>query len=413
MQVFKRLTNQFNLSGFPPAIWAIAGMNIIGGIGWSTSFTYLSLYLYQERSIPMTLVGVVLLISGISSGVCQIIGGIMGDRFGHRRMVVLFSLAGVLASTVLAILIGVKAPTWSVVLSAIMVPTLGAGAYPPLNAIIAGVSPKDRLTESYSLQAIAGNVAWAIGPLLGGFMLGFASFSWLFGIGAVVKAIGLVGILFLPGDLRTEESKRTTGVNLKSLTSNPNVIIFSLISLPFFLTMTQWGGTLSVFTVDRIGFSTEQYGLLMSISGILIIIFQYPISRRIGTENIRKALVLGCLFYAVGFLSLAWVKIFATAVGSIVIMVIGEMLFVPTALAAVGQLSGPEDKGKSMGFYGLCNTMGFSIGPLLGGSLLDAYPRTPLYVWGPISLCSFAAALGFGVWKGYTRILAKNNSESE
>lgn len=58
MSVFKRLINQYNFSGFPRAIWAVAGMNVVGGIGWSVSFTYLPLYLYQERGLPMTLVGV-------------------------------------------------------------------------------------------------------------------------------------------------------------------------------------------------------------------------------------------------------------------------------------------------------------------------------------------------------------------
>ena len=177
--------------------------------------------------------------------------------------------------------------------------------------------------------------------------------------------------------------------------------MFGMLAMLFFLTMTQWGGTLSVFTVDRIGFSTEQYGLLMSISGLLIIIFQYPISHGMA-NHARKALVLGCLFYAAGFLSLSWVKAFMPAVGSIVIMVIGEMLFVPSALAVVGQMSGLEDKGKTMGFYGLCSTMGFSLGPLLGGFLLDTYPKTPFFLWGPIALCSFLAAFGFAVWKGYS-----------
>ena len=179
------------------------------------------------------------------------------------------------------------------------------------------------------------------------------------------------------------------------------MIMFGALGMLFFLTMVQWGGTLSVFTVDKIGFSTQQYGLLMSISGLLIIIFQYPISHRMA-DRARISLVLGCLFYAFGFLSLAWVKTFIPAVGSIVIMVIGEMLFVPTALAVVGQMSGPEDKGKSMGFYGLCSTIGFSLGPLMGGFLLDKYPQTPLFLWGPIALCSFIAAFGFGVWRGYS-----------
>ena len=88
------------------------------------------------------------------------------------------------------------------------------------------------------------------------------------------------------------------------------MIIFCLLCMLFFFEMSQWGGTLSVFSVDHIGFKPEQYGLLMSISGVLIIIFQYPISRRIAWLGSRKSLFLGSVLYGLGFLSLTWVRRF-------------------------------------------------------------------------------------------------------
>jgi len=45
------------------------------------------------------------------------------------------------------------------------------------------------------------------------------------------------------------------------------MITFCLLCMLFFFEMSQWGATLSVFSVDYIGFKPEQYGLLMSISG--------------------------------------------------------------------------------------------------------------------------------------------------
>jgi MFS family permease len=141
----------------------------------------------------------------------------------------------------------------------------------------------------------------------------------------------------------------------------------------------------------------------MTISGVLIIIFQYPISRRIERLGTRKALFWGSFLYGAGFLSLAWVRTFIPAVGSIIILVTGEMLFVPTSLAVVGKISKPEDRGKNMGFLGLSGSLGNSLGPLLGGFLLDRFPTNPFYLWGPISLPSFIAAVGFLLWRGYSR----------
>jgi MFS family permease len=403
MKVLKTVTGQFNFPAFPRAVWAIAAGNIIGGIGWSSSFLYLSLYLYQERLMPMTLVGVLMLISGVSSGICQVAAGVAGDRWGHRRVAFLFAASGAAVSAALAGLIAMEAPLWSVIVAAILAPTLGGSAHPSLNAIIIRASPRERLTESYSLQAIAGNISWSIGPLLGGFLLGFAPFGWIFGIGAAFSALSLLPFLFLPADTETGRPDPGKRRRLRDLVPGQAVIVFSLMSVLFYLTMTQWGSTLSVFTVDRIGFTAQQYGLLMSISGVMIIAFQYPISRRVALIP-RTALILGCLFYGVGFLSLAWIKAFVPAIASIAVMVTGEMLFVPSAMGIVGVLAGEGDKGKSMGFFGLCSTLGFSLGPVYGGFLLDKFPTTPLLLWGPISMCSFAAALGFAAWRGYASV---------
>lgn len=107
--------------------------------------------------------------------------------------------------------------------------------------------------------------------------------------------------------------------------------------------------------------------------------------------------------YGVGFLSFSWVKSFVPAVGSIVILVSGEMLFIPTIYAVVSKISRLEDRAKSMGMLGLCGTIGSSFGPLFGGFLLDKFPTRPLYLWAPIALPAFLAAVIFLLWRGYTR----------
>lgn len=402
MRTLQELTSKLNLDGFGRGVWAVAAMYVVGNIGFATAGIYLPLYLYQERHISMTLVGLIFLVSGISSSAAQIIGGITGDRFGYRRMVAVYISTALLAFVGQAVLVEMKAPIWSIMLITVLARVLGGMAGPSFNAIIANASAKDRLTESYSLLGVAVGVGWAIGPLLGGYLLRFISFGWLLGFGAGVMVLQLIGIPFLPKDADKSNSERLTVNSLKLLVNNKTLIVFSLLNLVFFLATAQWGGTLSVFTVDRIGFTKEQYGLLMSITSLLVVVFQYPISRRVQQANPRQVLVPACLIYVAGFLSFAWVRAFLPAIGSAVILITAEMLFIPTALSVVGRISRPEDRGKSMGIYGLCQGLGFSLGGLLGGFLLDKYPASPLYLWGLISLCPLTAAIGFATWKGYS-----------
>ncbi len=403
MKLFKNFLKKNGLHRYPAGIWIAMGIQAIRSTGYSISFTYLPLYLFQQRHVSMTVVGSLILISGIISGFSQILGGTLADRYGHRKMFIIFQVAETLLFALLAALIGLDGTLWSIFLTSTMVTIMGSMSAPAVSAIVSDVSLKDHLTESYGLMAIGGNLGWAIGPLMGGYLQGVVSYAWVFGIGAVIAAVSLLGTPYLPRDTMGRPDGFSLKKDLKVFLSDSTLLIFCLICMLFFLEIAQWGSTLSVFTVDRVGFTTQQYGLLMSISGLLIIVFQYPISRRIDWMGSRKALFLGSLLYGVGFLSFGWVKSFLPAVGSIVILVMGEMLFIPTAYAVIGKISRPEDRAKSMGMLGLCGSVGSSFGPLYGGFLLDKFPDSPLHVWAPVALPAFLAAVCFILWRGYIR----------
>jgi MFS family permease len=411
MHSLNKMLNSSGLRAYPPGIWTAMFVQAIRSTGFSIAFTYLPLYLYQQRNTSMTVVGTMIFISGIFSGFFQIIGGILADRFGHRRMFIIFQIMDTSVFTLLAVLIGVNAPVWGIFLVLFVVMIFGGLSAPAISAVVVDISQKSRLTESYGLMAIGGNLGWAIGPLTGGYLQGHTSYAWVFGIGAMVTALSLLGTFYLPKDTAAKTAGIFSKGNLKTFFSNSTVIVFCALCMLFFLETSQWGSTLSVFTVDRIGFSAAQYGLLMSISGILIVIFQYPISKRIEWLGFRNALVLGSLLYGVGFLSLAWVKSFIPAAGSITILCAGEMLFIPSAYAVIGKISSAEDRAKNMGLLGLCASLGSSLGPLLGGFLLDQFPTEPFYIWGPIALPVFVAAIGFVIWRGYSK--TGTNPESQ
>jgi MFS family permease len=155
---------------------------------------------------------------------------------------------------------------------------------------------------------------------------------------------------------------------------------------------------LSVFTVDRAGFSAEQYGLLLTLNGLIVAALQYPVTRMLGFASRSVALTAGCLLYSAGYLAIAWVGGFPVAAGAMAILTMGEIVLAPTTLAVVGSLAPPNWRGRYMGLFGLSETLGMACGPLIGGILLDAFPASPLAVWGTISLIATVPAVGFRLW---------------
>lgn len=370
--------------------------------GFSVCLPFLALYLHQERGLPMTLVGTMFLVAGLFSAGTQMVGGMLSDRFGRRRIVLGVTGVSIFFYSGLAASIGVEAPIWVIAVIYIIARSVLATIRPAISAMVADLAPKDRLTETYGLLRVGGNVGFAAGPAVGGYLMTFLPYAWLFGVTTFAWALAFLLTLFF---LRESFQGATERVDIRSMlrvATNRTFLMFAGLVLLVFLTMGQLGSTLSVFAVDRIGFSTVQYGLLLTANGLMVVVFQYPVARWVDRLPRARGLILGSLLYGVGYLSIGWVGGFGWALAAIAVVTAGEIVFSPLTLAVVADLSPEEQRGRYMGFFGLSQTLGISFGPFLGGVLLDSFPTNPPLIWGMVALVAFIAAAGFYRW-GATR----------
>ncbi|MDO9579067.1 MAG: MFS transporter, partial [Bacteroidales bacterium] len=373
------------LARFEAGIWVIAILNLLTAAGISLSIPFLSLYLYQERHISMTLVGVIILIGGISCAVTHVVGGGLSDKFGRRLILLIAIGTRVLTYSGMAILIGISAPVWAISLVYIVGQSIGMMARPVLSAMVVDLVPKERLTETYGFLRVALNLGWAAGPAMGGYLATFLPYAWLFGVAALLAVLGfLFALIFLRESIQ-KTTEPIESVGILSVVSDRTFLIFCGLSFLVLLVAGQMMSTLSVFTVDRIGFSTAQYGLLLTVNGLVVILFQYPVARRVSGMIKYKVLILGSLLYGIGYLFFGWVGSFALAIPAMVILTVGEIIFAPVALSVVGELSPDKQRGRYMGFYELSHTLGLTAGPLLGGLLLDSFPTDSRAIWGIIA----------------------------
>jgi MFS family permease len=374
------------------------GVDTFVTAGFSVAMPFLALYLHNERGIPMSAVGVLFLVGGLCSAGTNMVGGMLSDRFGRRRLLLLISTVSILAYAWLAVMVGFSMPVWLICIAYVAARGIVGTVNPTVSAIVADLSPRERLPETFALVRIGGNVGFALAPALGGYLMGHISYGWLLGLSGVAYAITtLLVLLFLRESYHGSHEK----IDFRSTIAvgqDRRFLVFSALCLLLFASMAQMGSTLSIFAVNRIGFSTAQYGLLLTTNGIVVVALQYFAARLSGRMSRYKGLALGSLFYAAGYLSLGWATNFNLAVGSLVIISLGEVTFAPLSSAVVAE-SAPEDKrGRYMGFFGLSSTLGFSVAPLLGGILLDIFPTQPPLLWGTIALGGVIAAIGFYRW---------------
>jgi MFS family permease len=383
---------------FPSGVWLMMGLDTFVTMGFSIALPFLALYLHNVRLVPMSLVGTIFFAGGLCAAITNIIGGMLSDRFGRRRLLLIVSGASIFAYTALALLTGMSASIWSIALVYVAARGTIGTIQPTIAAIVADLSPKGRLTESYALVRVGGNVGFALGPAIGGYMMTFLSYGWLLSISAITCLVITVLIYFFLRESFVRSKERVDFRSTLVVAKDRHFLIFIIFGILLVLSMAHLGSTLSVFTVDRLGFSTAQYGLLLTTNGIMVVLCQYPVTYGVNKLTKANGLILGSLLYVCGYLTLGWVASFNWAILTIVIITAGEVTFSPIASSVVAESAPPDKRGRYMGFFALSQTLGFSLSPLFGGVLLDLFPSEPRLLWGIIASVGVIAAIGFYRW---------------
>ena len=171
------------------ALWVIVGATTMV----SLDITIVNVALHQIAVDLGAGSGIEWVVTAYLLAVCvsQPASGWLADRFG-RKPVFLTSLAAFTAASVGCAL----APSLGVLIAARVVQGLGGGALIPVGmAMVLGLFPRERHGRAIGIWGLAGMLAPAVGPTLGGWLVTAVSWHWLFlinvPIGVVTFAFGL------------------------------------------------------------------------------------------------------------------------------------------------------------------------------------------------------------------------------
>lgn len=379
-------------------VWIVTLQALLTASGFSITIPFLSLYLFQDRGLSMTVVGAIVMAAGLFGALAHVSGGEISDRFVRRPIMILALSVRASMYAVMAMLVGLAAPVWSIVICYFIGQAIGMMERPASSAIIADLSPRNKYTEAYGLLRVGINLGWAAGPAIGGYLAVSLAYCWLFAAAALLTIIALiiVSVFYKESYVRPTSHHDTKGIS--SILKDSSFMIFSIVSLVFFLLMGQMMSTLSIYTVDIAGLSTAQYGLLLTTNGLIVVFLQYPIAYKLGGLPKSRLLITGCLLQAIGFSIFGLSGAFAMGMVAMVIITLGEITYAPASLAVIGEIAPAKYRGRYMGVFGLTQILGISASPLLGGIMLDAFPAEPLVLWGSLSFFGIAAAVGYYLW---------------
>ena len=384
---------------YPKQFWTVVGTSFIDRTGGALLFPFFALYVTQKFDVGMTEVGILFAIFSISEFFGSMLGGAITDHMGRKSVIITGLLVSALTSLGMAFVPRIEL----FYLMAIITGVFADMAGPAHQAMITDLLPEEQRTDGFGIMRVAMNVSVAIGPAIGGF-LAAKSYLLLFGADVVTSIITAILFARFVAETRPQSNMAETSDEPKSsladsfrgyiaVLHDSAFIVFMLMSMLVTIVYIQMYSTLSVFLRDVHDIPESGFGMIMSLNAIMVVLFQFAITRRIKDAKPMLMMALGALTYAIGFSMYGFVDQFAMFILAMAIITVGEMIVVPIAQALVAKFSPEDMRGRYMAVFGLSWLIPGGVGPLLAGLVMDN--ANPLWVWYGAGVLALVAMFGF------------------
>ena len=380
---------------YPRAFWIYNIVVFIDRLGGFMLYPFFALYLTQKFDIGMSTVGILFAIFSISGMVGSALGGAIADRMG-RKVVIIFSL---ILSSLSALGMGFAPSLGIFIAVVVLVGTLSSIGHPAHEAVVADLLPQDKRAEGYGIIRVVFNVAVIIAPPIAGLLIA-NSYLTLFIVDAVISLIAATIVILAlpetkpqaPAHTKPETIKQTFAGYGRVFRDTPFVAFIGVTVLMTLVYMNM-NSTLGVFLRDQHGLPEIRYGWLLSINAILVVFFQFWMTRRLEKYRPMLMMAAGSLLYALGFAMYGFVSGFALFVIAMIVITIGEMVVSPFQQSLVASFAPEDMRGRYMAVSGLTWSIAFTIGPYFAGLILDS--ANPDLLWAFCGILGMITSFGF------------------
>ncbi|MBC3541218.1 MFS transporter [Rufibacter sediminis] len=381
--------------GLSREAWLLAAVMFINRSG-AMVVPFLSVYLTEALGFSLQQVGVLLSLFGMGSMCGTFLGGWLTDKVGHFKVQF---LSLVLGGSWFFVMLTLE--RFELFAAGIFLLSLLTECLRPANASsVSSYARPENVTRAFSLNRMAINLGFSIGPALGG-VLATVSYQWLFmADGLTCLTAGAVFFFYFRHRQGHEPTSSTSAAasNPAPATRSPYrdglFLLFTLLCCCFAVAFFQFFSTMPLYFRRVYHLSELQIGGLLAFNGLLVFLLEMIIVYLLGDRHaLWKMIVVGLLLLAMAFVLLNLAHGFWVLVLSVLLMSLSEIMAMPFMSTLTVQRSGPHNRGSYMGLYSLSYSAAHIVGPFVGTNTIARFGFDALW-WGASALC-VVAAVGF------------------
>lgn len=303
----------------------------------------------------------------------SMLGGHLADRIGRRYTIALSMFLSAGAMMALS-----QARTLTEILALSFFVGMTAELYRPAATALLGdlVSPGQRVA-AFGMYRFAINLGFAAGPATAGFLAN-KSFFYVFAGDAITSFIyGVVALVALPHGNRSLAKGEHPGEGLQVALRDRAFVYFLGATLCLTWVEFQLHSTFPLH-IGKLGYTPATYGMLISINGVLIVVFELLITAWTQKMPQQPLIAVGYALTGIGFALTGLATGVPMLAVTVVLWTIAEMIYAPASGAYVTSLAPERYRGRYMGIWHSMFSIGMVLGPAMGTWI---YARSPTALW--------------------------------
>lgn len=341
-------------------------LEAMGAAGWLIGTVFSSYFVVQTVASPLW--------------------GRWSDRAGRKPVLI---LCGLLSAAALMLYAGAQSIAW--LFASRILAGLGGANVVAAQAYIADTTEEDTRSEALGRMGVAITGGLLCGPVIGGYLSAVGGHVLLGSVAAALSLLGVCGIALavrpVPPRRGEADARKSSPFNFgwNLIRDIPAVRPLFLLASTAYFALACLEGTFGRLIQHKLGLGAFYFGLIFGYEALLGVVTQTLIlpwvNRRFAPKTLLRA-AYAAQSVGLGLTPLAPNLWFLFAASTL--FAVGTGLANPTVQGAGSAAVPAERQGELFGLLQATRSLGFLIGPILGGALFDWRPESPYFLAGVV-----------------------------